>query len=131
MRIVFLDIDGVLNHESRIRPGVLVPELVKNLNILTGPTTGFVLTSAWRYLMELKEIQALLAKNGFKGKIVGVTDHSGTNRVQQIERWITEHKPENYVVLDDHPLRMSNFVHVSGGLSVAAARAALNILDSH
>jgi hypothetical protein len=87
MRIVFLDIDGVLNHfgtnweDARWSPqpdGLLrVPiasECVMRLNRLTDETRArIVISSSWRRFARWQDLGPALARHGVTGEIVGET----------------------------------------------------------
>lgn len=73
MRIIFLDIDGVLNDHKRFSNGFygIRQENVKHLNTLLGlfPDAKIVITSSWRYMinpqsMTLDGFSNLLLCNG-------------------------------------------------------------------
>lgn len=81
-RLVFLDIDGVLNsNESRLagrridfegRSISIDPLAVGRLNRLALPGVDFVLSSTWRH-MGLGTVQSLLATAGFVGRLIDAT----------------------------------------------------------
>jgi hypothetical protein len=86
--IIFLDIDGVLNHRlfyeeksqadryKEVGPDLcdLDPEKVKLLNeLIESAGADVVISSTWRYGKTIDQLQALLDKVGFTGKIVGLT----------------------------------------------------------
>ena len=59
MRIVFLDIDGVLNNKASFANGIeIIPEKVLLVNEICGITGAkIVLSSAWRFSHDLSEIK--------------------------------------------------------------------------
>lgn len=92
MKIIFLDIDGVLNSNDWYvyrRDNVpmdsvhaqypfyeLDPRAVKNLNRLINETGAkVVISSTWRLGRTISELQELLDSVGFIGEIVGITPH--------------------------------------------------------
>ncbi len=91
MKILFLDIDGVLNiHECHpeVGCGVIHRDKMHRLNtILRQTDCKVVLSSAWRYLVHRKEmtvlgLERLFCSHGMiKGRLIGVTrpDHSKVN----------------------------------------------------
>ncbi len=116
MKIILLDIDGVLNVMSEsyntaiYRPdGTVVwmdAMLVQRLNWLIDKCKAHVvISSSWRLNMEDLKLQ--LEKNGFThwDKVVGKTPYNNTLRWRgdEIKHWLdnTEHDVETYVVLED------------------------------
>ena len=123
MRIIFLDIDGVLNSWSagyKITTKKL--QLLNNLIEQTG--AKIVISSSWR--IGSKDVKEFLEKNfkkddfrldNFKDatnrecienifyndNIIGLTDTFGPSRGDEIKRWLDNHidDVESYVILDD------------------------------
>jgi len=128
MKVIFLDIDGVLNLycESRDEYGCCFHQhLVDNLKRLIDKTGAkIVISSTWRFsgLVIMKE---MWEKRNLPGEVVGITPnfmkHYGTTlcRGKEIDAYLEEH-PEinNYVILDDdndmEPHQLKNFVMTSG-----------------
>lgn len=128
-RIIFLDIDGVLNDDQtyrriqeakRERTGsavvsardlvdvdAIVPEYVERLNRIIGRTSAWcVLSSSWRKARELGEIQRTLESCGFVGQLVDKTPEkfSYVPRHREIKWWLADRshaKPDAFVILDD------------------------------
>jgi hypothetical protein len=120
-RIVFLDIDGVLNsREVFERICTQMPEIrrkgrfeydvaqldevmVGRLNrILERTGAEVVLSSTWRKLHLVHEVQAMLECKGFTGRILSQTPVMNTLRGHEIERWLQKNAPSaSYVILDD------------------------------
>jgi hypothetical protein len=129
-KIIFLDIDGVLN--SRLyyqtpvetRPisfgfcGDIDPASVKLLNELIRETYAkVVISSTWRSGRTLEEMQEILNKRGFEGEVIGMTPEMRTGeygdsilRGNEILAWIKEnraivgvdyHDYRHYVIFDD------------------------------
>lgn len=83
MKLIFLDIDGVLNTHEPLTEGVMCGKLhaskVERLNLLLVETGAqIVLTSAWRYLvhrgeMNLAGLGWLLRSHGLRDELVGIT----------------------------------------------------------
>lgn len=125
-RIVFLDIDGVLNRKSTKERFVTIEgrtvtgidrELVERLNRIVDvyPDVRFVMSSSWReeYVDTLDYLKAL----GFRGRFIGMTtqsrsDHKGErmnpnsiwsgHRGNEIRDWIVRHGYiGSFVSLDD------------------------------
>jgi hypothetical protein len=134
MKIIFLDIDGVLNNPGTYtnRDKLVVdlgcgglkyrqencfePELVSNLNEIIKQTGAYiVLSSSWRYgLNSHGEIKALLNKIfGIKGNILGKTPECivWKTRAEEIQAWLDRSLPyyQDLFGLDgDEPLE--NFI---------------------
>lgn len=128
MKIIFLDFDGVLNHELYyVRrheknfegyPGYpqaeFDPESIKKLNYIIEKTGAkVVISSSWRHGRTLQELQNLLSSVGFNGEIIDFTPsfkHDDCLRGNEILEWVKKHEEligqpyhefENYVILDD------------------------------
>jgi len=128
VRIVFLDIDGVLNHEAfyrkRQEEGIHIyptyplsefdPESVSRLNYILEQTGAkVVMSSSWRHGRTIQELQNILEKVGFKGELIDKTPsfkHDDCVRGNEIEKWIDDHRELlgadkfrycEYVILDD------------------------------
>lgn len=111
MKIIFLDIDGVLINGPSCRAGFgkVAPECVARLNRLI-ETTGaaIVLSSCWRVGRTRIECCDLLLEWGVKGKVLDRTRQTvqGGIRGDEIQDWLNEwqerHGPaESFVILDD------------------------------
>lgn len=131
MKIVFLDIDGVLNHEiyaiKRLDEGYktpvhnIDPESVKVLNFLVEQTDAkVVISSSWRRGHTVDELATKLYKSGFKGQVIdftpklyfktdGVEYNYSVPRGCEIKAWLELNKDilgekiskVKYVILDD------------------------------
>lgn len=131
MKIIFLDIDGVLNYYHYLKGEENLndckwdtdpyPLSRKKMAILNGiiEKTGakIVLTSVWRLHFDtVEECDAYFKGRGLKGDIIGKTDRSKQwmLRGNEIRQWIYEHidllefestldagRFHNYVILDD------------------------------
>lgn len=135
--IIFLDVDGVLNHRSIFKPGTgpdpLCPKAIKRLKTLADHAdASIVLSSTWRLGgRNSRHVQKLEAAgvlerlhedwhtidlpNEFRGNLL-VVDYP--RRGKEIAEWLGRH-PEhtNYVILDDDsdmlPEQMPRFVQTS------------------
>ena len=100
MKIIFLDIDGVLNSiDSMKRAGKHIfndnpdPEHIKWLNLIIEKTGAkVVISSTWRKGCYSSHIWRLLDICGFKGSIIGSTPDTGDIRGNEIRCWIDRYK---------------------------------------
>lgn len=106
MKIIFLDVDGVLNNFASLAEHIhLLPEkclLVRRLCKITD--AKIVLSSTWRMFMKSPDCPLLFAfdKAGLPRKlIVGATDTLKGGRGKQIDRWLVGQNVESYVIIDD------------------------------
>lgn len=127
-KIIFLDIDGVLNHEAfykdrheKIKRGEelpshpldeIDPKCVQNLNRLCDETgANVVISSSWRHSGFQYCVDALHG-SGFTGCIIDITPNlrgDGCLRGNEILQWIKSNKEivgeyyqfTEYVILDD------------------------------
>jgi hypothetical protein len=110
-RIVFLDIDGVLNNR-RSRLGGIDPVHVEHLNTLVARTGAkVVISSTWR-MAGRTAVAEDLATAGFRGKVIGVTPDltrraqglwTAPERGTEIQEWLRQpsRTPHTIVILDD------------------------------
>ena len=117
MKVIFLDIDGVLNskdffNKRKERGGKhhqFDPECVKLLNDITDSTNALiVISSSWRVVHDFDELTKLLHDVGIKGKIIGKTerldifDYGPAPRGVEIQDYLNRKKLiKNYIILDD------------------------------
>jgi hypothetical protein len=109
MKILFLDFDGVLNHD-RLFNAKLVDEVtffdraaVARVNtILAQSGAKVVVSSSWRHAYDVDALRAILESHGFSGEIVGVTPELHRPRGLEICAWLEEHEHvETFVIVDD------------------------------
>ena len=127
IKVIFLDIDGVLNHELFMRGISKYPRSKKEprplnmldrgsieiLNSLIDATGAkVVVTSVWRKNHTQEELQKLLEQKGFTGEIIGYTPQLGEGNLRgnEILKWIKTNEAligksydeyKEYVILDD------------------------------
>ncbi len=153
MKIIFLDVDGVLNSErffaEKAKDGLWVsdnfpyseidPLAVTNLNKIIDETGAMVcVSSTWRHGRTRTELQEILDKCGFTGTVIDKTP-ACDNRIRghEIKLWSNKARPfERYVILDDDkdmlPEQLPYFVntHFSTGLDDEATEKAIAILQT-
>lgn len=127
MKIIFLDIDGVLNHISYYKSNRwekthsykddIDPLCIERLNNIIAETgANIVISSTWRIGLGVSELQEILNKKGFKGKIIDKTESFHNDfifRGNEIYKWCNEYARKNkliwtskcdlfpYVIIDD------------------------------
>lgn len=137
MKIIFLDIDGVLNvcFPARDEFGRLFhPELILNLKRIVDATGAkIVITSTWRSA-GLPEMQRMWKLRHLPGEVIGITPYCAqieeediedislkAERGFEIEEWKIGHSIEAYVILDDDndmlESQQNNFVKCSGNIT--------------
>ncbi len=158
-KVIFLDVDGVCNTHTPLPSGYNGIEYDK-INLLNKlldavPEATIVISSAWRYMilrgeMTIKGFEYILLIHGLKCKnrVIGHTEadalvyeenHFDAKpfyqlglkvRADQIRKFIKENEVCNYVVLDDLPLEIDNFVQTEGhiGLTNELIEEAIRIL---
>ncbi len=139
MKIIFLDLDGVLNsaayfkslkdkgiHQDKILNS-LEPGMVERLNKIIDRTGAkVVISSTWRKLHSMDELKAFLVEFGFRyvDNVIDVTPTMNTDRGLEIHRWLTAQKERlsydsdpitHFCIIDDNndmvlPYLLSRFV---------------------
>lgn len=155
MKIVFLDIDGVLNSWRYYRDLVhaggtadpwpdrhIDPKPVKHLNrLLADGGAKVVVSSTWRNMLTLDELRRLLGARGFEGEIVDRTpdlsqDPAYEGRRQrgwEIGSWLLGRDVDGFVILDDgtdmvHLAHRHVLIDAKKGLKPRHIEAALALL---
>ena len=149
LRVIFLDIDGVLSHyKSRWN---IDPQKVALLEeILKSTGAKIVVSSSWRvgcrdgkdfvdkmFSTWRSELNSQKRDSLFIESIIDVTDHMGRERGDEIQRWLDAHEDEveTYVILDDDndmlEEQLFNFVQTDGwyGMSDRTVELATQILN--
>lgn len=120
MKLIFLDIDGVLNSSAwfkcffkqnqvivSVPDDKLDPDAIARLNKITDATGAkIVISSTWRMLFRSKfpELIEILKEHGVTGDIIGMTPILGTVRGKEIKSWLytnTEYDVEKFIIIDD------------------------------
>jgi hypothetical protein len=114
LRIIFLDLDGVLNNSETLGENPLDPTSIGLLNELVRDTDAcIVISSSWRIGNTLNLIQLMLKIGGFKytEKIIGATSDLATvseggiwvakTRGSEISLWLDQVPVDSFVILDD------------------------------
>jgi len=111
VRILFLDVDGVLNRagfqpaDTVSLAGWIEPDLAARLDTAVRAIEAeIVMSSDWRIDRPLDQLREQLARAGIE---VGLRDATpvlaGQPRWREIEAWMVEHliRPEDMVIVDD------------------------------
>lgn len=117
MKIVVLDIDGVLNSIDWMvfldgkfdhPKNQMDPKAVERLNKITDATGAVILVcSTWRIILKKQsQLERCLKAYGIKAKVIGATpiinDREPDRRGREIQRWFSENEaPEQFVIIDD------------------------------
>ena len=111
MKLIFLDIDGVLNTIDSLSEQIeIVPELVRRVNKLCELTGAkIVISSTWRLIYRTRMIKLILEKAGLRsGTIVGRTPNYAVNkRGSEIQSFLDNltilegRQVDAYVIIDD------------------------------
>ena len=119
MKVIFLDIDGVLNTIEYIgrrrelgisghdENGVSLfdPVMIERLNeIIIATNAKIVISSCWRMLYTINELRNIWRERNILGEIIDTTSvGSMRERGIEIREWLDEHenKIDSYVILDD------------------------------
>jgi hypothetical protein len=153
--LVFLDVDGVLNHASWLSrvanhpdlcsregawAGFFDPACVERANRTVDVTGALVVvSSSWREIRTVRVLQSLLNTHGFTGRLIGRTDGlPQASRAAEIRAWVDgcPRPPAAFVVLDDDSDMegvRDHFVKTSfhrGGLTDEKADEAIRILKA-
>lgn len=156
MKVIFLDIDGVLVTRNSIKYQHLnYPDetsirfsknAVKYLNKLIRLTKAkIVISSTWRLFHSLEDLQNIFKKQGVSGMIISTTSIENAPveidipRGQKITDWLANHSEvEQYVIIDDdvqadciqfHPYNCVETSYKFGFSSEEKLKEAIEILN--
>jgi len=154
VKLLFLDIDGVLNAHEPHPNGYcgIIGGCRERFNMVMDecPDVQVVISSAWRYhvhngQMNLNGLEELFLTHGLsvKGRIHGITDRDDIPQLDhwtdmpkewwsqqgskwrkgQIEHYVSVHRPDIFVVVDDLDLDVANLIKTDPkmGLSLGDA----------
>jgi hypothetical protein len=114
-KILFLDIDGVLNSDkfSRNLTGTeifpygleLDPQALNYLKTFLEENieVEIVISSSWRDTLTLEQFNELFADFGIHQRVIGLTSDE-IDKPASIEKWIQTYNPLKYAILDDETL---------------------------
>lgn len=133
MRILFLDIDGVLNTDALIEKydrDYICPSRVARVDdICESAGADIVLTSTWVEVDGFNKTVAFLREAGLMARVrdaidfdveltVDEANRSRMIREKQINDYVSRHTLTRYVTLDDLPLSGVRLVHVDNRLGL-------------
>ena len=135
MKVIFLDIDGVLNTNSDREISNDKLKLLSELVSKTG--ADVVLSSSWRNWWNNPKINIPGSfitnwKNQFLDNNISITLTTELEcpKNLSIEKFIIQHDVKRYVVLDDEPIDIANLVQTNGdvGLTQSDCQKASQLL---
>lgn len=156
MKVIFLDIDGVLNlcYPAHDQYGqIFHPHFVDNLKYIIEETNAkIVISSTWRF-SSLQNMLDMWKDRNLPGEVIGITPNFTMKynttlcRGKEIDAYLSQNKDiEKYVILDDdtdmEPHQLCNFVKTSEnsdhpdcvdvgyGLTKICTEMAIQILNS-
>ena len=110
MKVIFLDIDGVLNSDEYFDKieGLNIEGIEKQIDVekikllkraVEETGSNVVLSSSWRYTRNAQYLKQLLLEYGI---LADSTPFMKNKRGEEIKGWLEEHKDtEDFVILDD------------------------------
>lgn len=142
-KVIFLDIDGVLNNIFLIRGrDPIDPVCMNTFNCLVDQTGAkIVVSSTWRFGETVETMTNLLRLKGLKHDVYSLTPERKGCRGEEIEEWLTAHTEpymnfHEYLILDDDSDMLyhqrENFIHcpMDTGLTPTIAYRAWRTLMS-
>jgi len=140
LRVIFLDIDGVVNNMASISMGIhlINDKLVMLSRFVVENDLYVIISSSWRCVRELKDLKEILRCAGFResSRIIAYTP-KGFNfscRGEEIQSVLDSNNFKSYVIFDDDsdmlPSQTDNFVKtdITVGLTYQHLDAAKQIL---
>lgn len=151
MKVIFLDIDGVINvkYYGHDNYGSYFNHLqVNNLRyIIENTGAKIVISSSWKF-SGLNVMKSMWEDRKLPGEVIDITPfeadlintgkfqfYDEVSRGDEIQWWIDTYKPENYVIIDDVEDflegQLNNFVKTKEnvGLTKQLAEEAIKILN--
>ena len=121
MKLLFLDIDGVMtNDDTIINPNHICSfskSCVEVLNqILQTHHVKIILTSSWRTVYDSETIHQMFTQNGVIQSPAGKTPSiSNLKRGLEIKKYLEKRKPTHFLILDDMeiPGFPNNFLRIN------------------
>ena len=135
-KVIFLDIDGVLNTNSDRKISNDKLKLLSELVSKTG--ADVILSSSWRYGWNKPELnqpgtRIYNLKQLLKDNDIVIKDTIGLDLTKsiQIKNYLSTNVINNYIVLDDEPIDSANLVQTDGdvGLTHSDCQKAAHLLE--
>lgn len=109
MKVIFLDIDGVLVNDLYAKQHKADPYCVDALNTITNVTGAkIVISSSWKYSYSATKLTLMLKQWGVTGDIIGSTPNvENRPRAYEVGSWLADYiedvgvPVESFVVIDD------------------------------
>ena len=124
-KVIFLDIDGVINIKGE---GEFNTLCMDNLLTLIDDETRIVISSSWRTNDRIDLYEKFTHMGLYYTiweKIIGITNkYTGSDfkrsRELEVKEWIDTYKPVEYVILDDTRefIDLKNFVKIKGNVGL-------------
>ncbi len=124
MKVVFLDIDGVLNSVDWMIKSAgtfdnnqIDPDTVVRLNQITD-TTGakIVVSSVWRVLPTFDQLQRMLKAYGITAEVIDATPENVASgegsRELEILAWLSSNEVDQFLIIDDEGMDKLKAHHV-------------------
>lgn len=110
MKIIFLDIDDVINIKWKSKWDKTA---IYNLNeIIKNTGAKIVVTSTWRIAYDLPKLKEIFQKQGIVGEVISVTPILNMDRGHEILEWLKENKDiSNFAVIDDKILGIKGYIN--------------------
>lgn len=146
-KIIFLDIDGVLNNYNSMKDGTWVQAMnsknweetaLDNLYWLLQATKAYVvISSSWRIIKnDIHWWNEQFASVGLPKLVVGITPRSSDGfRGREVKAYVEEHDVQSYIILDDESdfLEGQPLVKINGsvGLTLEDTHKAKEMLNAN
>lgn len=141
MKILFLDVDGVLNMISSGGLYALNRNRLRNLETVVNETgCKIVLSSTWRKdFVALKKLKNRLNYRGLSILDCTTTEYFKERQIRgdEIQKWLDSHEWDSYAIVDDDGDMLESqlpfFVQTDSeqGLTVDKAKQLIEILNEH
>lgn len=151
MKLLFLDIDGVMNshhlwHKNKDKPKEAHTRWVDQIDpdacrlmerVVKETDCRVIISSTWRRIHPLAAIRGFFLHHGWKAPIVGKTPLLGDFRGDEIDEYLKQSRriPDSYVCIDDdsdfHPHQPLVRTTYAFGLTEELANQAIAILNAN
>lgn len=149
MKVIFLDVDGVLNSEETGFGGFFTEDdiatkenvkwgqgLVDRIRqIVEATNASIVISSTWRRHFSIGKFKDIFLLYGWDAPVVDMTPKLNQGRGVEVNAWLNKNRIESYVIIDDVDQflidQKPRFVQTSimTGITEADTKRAINILN--